>query len=91
MALAYIENHIVESLSNKALMKKYWEISKMMSKVQNRKTPSHIVEEVTQLYNLYETELNRRLDEDIIEEDEANSFWEEIEEDEDEELLGFKL
>lgn len=89
MALMYIENSLIESLSNKALMKKYWEISKMVDKISGRKTPPHIVEEVMQLYNLYETELNRRLDEDIIEETEAEAFWEEIEDDEDEELLGF--
>lgn len=86
MQSIFFEIDSIMNLSNKNLIKNHWKINHILTKC-----PSLSYDYKGQLYDflsLYENEIDRRIEEDLIEEDEVET-WYEFFEDKYEE--GYKL
>ena len=79
----YYESDNLKELSNQELIKKHYKISKIESNAQVKTTPRHLMEQIRQMYQLYDDELNRRLECDIMDEDEVEELYEYLEDKED--------
>lgn len=74
MQEVFFEADSLNKLSNKELAKKYWKLNEILTKCK-----SLSYDYKNQLYNflsLYESEIERRLDEDLLEEDEIETLYE---------------
>lgn len=74
MQEVFFEADSLNKLSNKELAKKYWKLNEILT---NCKSLSYDYK--NQLYNflsLYESEIERRIDEDLLEEDEIETLYE---------------
>lgn len=79
MTLAYYESDNLKELSDKELIKRHYKISKIESNAQSKNTPRHLMEQIRQMYQLYDDEMRRRLDNDLLEEDFIEEFYEYLE------------
>lgn len=83
MTLMYYESDNLKELSDKELIKRHYKISKIESDAQVKSTPRHLMEQIRQMYQLYDDEMNRRLDNDLMDEDFVEEFYEYLEDKED--------
>lgn len=78
MTIAYFETDSLYKLSNKELIEKQKEIVNKYSLSQTHKTPKEIVLQLYNLVDLYTAELDRRIVEGLIDEDELEDEYEDF-------------
>lgn len=78
MPIAYFETDSLYKLSNKELIEKQKEIVSKYSLSQTHKTPKEIVLQSYNLVDLYTAELDRRIVEGLIDEDELEDEYEDF-------------
>lgn len=78
MAEIYFENDKLKDLSNAELIKKHKQINEIYFSLQSKSVPSDTKIQVSQLFNLYTAELDRRIAEDLIDEDELEDAYEDF-------------
>lgn len=78
MPIAYFETDSLYKLSNKELIEKQKEIVSKYSLSQTHKTPKEIVLQLYNLVDLYTAELDRRIVEGLIDEDELEDEYEDF-------------
>lgn len=76
----YFESDSLKELSNRDFIKKHFQINEMSNKAMSKNTPSYVVEQIKAMKDLYEKELQRRYEEDLIDDDEIEDYYEEFEE-----------
>jgi hypothetical protein len=80
MSEFYFEPDELKNLPNKELIKKQKEITEMFSKAQRKSTPASTMEQIIILMDLYTAELDRRMEEDLIDEDEMDDIYDWLDE-----------
>ena len=78
MPIAYFETDSLYKLSNKELIEKQKEIVSKYSLSQTHKTPKEIILQLYNLVDLYTAELDRRIVEGLIDEDELEDEYEDF-------------
>lgn len=78
MPITYFETDSLTKLSNKELIEKQKEIVNKYTLSQSHKTPKEIVLQLYNLSELYTSELDRRIVEGLIDEDELEDEYEDF-------------
>lgn len=76
MAQIYFESDKLKDLSNIELIKRQNELSKKLALVQKKYFSKEMIEQLNQMYDLYTAELDRRYEEDLIDDDEIEEIFE---------------
>lgn len=72
----YFETDKLKDLSNESLVEKHSEISEKYTLLKNKNIPSEMKQQITMVYEIYDNELNRRLIEGLIDDDELEEIYE---------------
>ena len=72
----YFESDKLKDLSNELLIEKYSEISEKYTLLNNKNIPLEMRQQIAMMYEIYDNELNRRLIEGLIDDDELEEIYE---------------
>lgn len=72
----YFETDKLKDLSNESLVEKHSEISEKYTLLNNKNIPSEMKQQISMMYEIYDNELNRRLIEGLIDDDELEEIYE---------------
>ena len=72
----YFESDKLKDLSNELLIEKHSEISEKYTLLNNKNIPSEMKQQIAMMYEIYDNELNRRLIEGLIDDDELEEIYE---------------
>lgn len=72
----YFESDKLKDLSNESLVEKHSEISEKYTLLNNKNIPSEMKQQIAMMYEIYDNELNRRLIEGLIDDDELEEIYE---------------
>lgn len=72
----YFESDKLKDLSNELLIEKHSEISEKYTLLNNKNIPLEMRQQITMMYEIYDNELNRRLIEGLIDDDELEEIYE---------------
>ena len=78
MPMAYFETDSLKNLSNIELMQKHKQVTEKYSMAQSRGVTYDIVSQLQQLSDIYTAELDRRIAEGLIDEDELEDEYEDF-------------
>ena len=78
MAGIYFETDKLKDLSNIELLEKHKKINDMYFSLQSKSIPSETRNQISQLFEQYTAELERRIAEDLIDEDELEDEYEDF-------------
>lgn len=76
MPKIYFETDKLKDLSNESLVEKHSEISEKYTLLNNKNIPSEMKQQIAMMYEIYDNELNRRLIEGLIDDDELEEIYE---------------
>lgn len=72
----YFETDKLKDLSNESLVEKHLKISEKYTLLNNKNIPSEMKQQIAMMYEIYDNELNRRLIEGLIDDDELEEIYE---------------
>lgn len=72
----YFETDKLKDLSNESLVEKHSKISEKYTLLNNKNIPSEMKQQIAMMYEIYDNELNRRLIEGLIDDDELEEIYE---------------
>lgn len=72
----YFESDKLKDLSNELLIEKHSEISEKYTLLNNKNIPLEMRQQIAMMYEIYDNELNRRLIEGLIDDDELEEIYE---------------
>ena len=76
MPKIYFETDKLKDLSNESLVEKHSKISEKYTLLNNKNIPSEMKQQIAMMYEIYDNELNRRLIEGLIDDDELEEIYE---------------
>ena len=76
MPKIYFETDKLKDLSNESLVEKHLKISEKYTLLNNKNIPSEMKQQIAMMYEIYDNELNRRLIEGLIDDDELEEIYE---------------
>lgn len=76
MPKIYFETDKLKDLSNESLVEKHSEISEKYTLLNNKNIPLEMRQQIAMMYEIYDNELNRRLIEGLIDDDELEEIYE---------------
>jgi hypothetical protein len=76
----YVDLSTIETLGDKELIKRYWRIENMLSKLDHGLIPSQMAGQIVRIEQIYDNELQRRIEEGILEEEDVEDFYNEYDE-----------
>ena len=72
----YFETDKLKDLSNESLVEKHLKISEKYTLLNNKNIPSEMKQQIAMMYEIYDNELNRRLIQGLIDDDELEEIYE---------------
>ena len=72
----YFETDKLKDLSNESLVEKHSKISEKYTLLNNKNIPLEMRQQIAMMYEIYDNELNRRLIEGLIDDDELEEIYE---------------
>ena len=72
----YFETDKLKDLPNESLVEKHSKISEKYTLLNNKNIPSEMKQQIAMMYEIYDNELNRRLIEGLIDDDELEEIYE---------------